>query len=67
MTSKKEIINDLKFCKELMDRMIAFTESTYCDEHSYSSNHTAIQADIIRLRRELMSISHKLDWNYNDK
>lgn len=64
MTGKKEIIKDMKFCKELMDRLVVLTESAYNDEFSYGSNHTTIQADIIRLRRELNNLKHKLDWNY---
>lgn len=64
MTSKKEILKDLKFCKDLMDRLVAFAEKNYADDHSYGSKHTPIQQDIIRLRRELNNINHKLEWNY---
>ena len=64
MTNKKEILNDLKFCKQLMDRLVEFANSKYSDNHSYGSGHTTIQADITRLRRELMNVSHKLDWDY---
>lgn len=64
MTSKKELISDIKFCKQLMDRLVEFTEKSYKDDRSWGSNHTTIQNDIIRLRRELMSVSHKLDWDY---
>lgn len=62
MKGKKEIISDLKFCKELLDRLIEYTDDNYNDSNSYASNHTVIQNDITRLRRELMSVSHKLDW-----
>lgn len=62
MKGKKEIISDLKFCKELLDRLIEYTDDNYSDSNSYASNHTVIQNDITRLRRELMSVSHKLDW-----
>ena len=64
MAPKKEIIKDIKFCKELMDRLVILTEKTYNDDFSYGSNHTTIQADIIRLRRELNNLRCKLDWNY---
>ena len=66
MTSKKELINDIKFCKQLMDRLVEFTEKNYNDDISWGSNHTVIQNDIIKLRRELMNVSHKLDWNDKD-
>lgn len=65
MTSKKEILKDLKFCKDLMDRLVAFAEKNYSDDYSYRSKHTSIQQDIIRLRRELNNINHKLEWDYN--
>ena len=64
MTSRKEILTDLKFCKELMDRLITYTEKNYLDDFSYGSNHTVIQNDIKRLRRELNEVNRKLDWNY---
>ena len=61
MKSKKEIMTDLKFCKELMDRLVEYTDKSYNDNFSWGSNHTVIQSDIIRLRRELMAVSRKLD------
>ncbi len=67
MTSKKEIMSDLKFCKELMDRLIKYADNEYNPEHSYDSKHTVLQEDIVRLRRELMSVHHKLNWNYGWK
>lgn len=66
MTSKKEILTDLKFCKELMDRLITYAEKNYSDDYSYGSNHTVIQNDIIRLRRELNEVRQKLDWYYKE-
>lgn len=66
MVSKKELLQDLKFCKELMDRLVKYADKHYIDEHSWGSNHTPIQNDIIKLRRELMEVSHKLDWNYKE-
>ena len=61
MKGKKEIMSDLKFCKELMDRLIEYADKNYLEEYSWGSNHTTIKNDIVRLRRELMSVSHKLD------
>ena len=66
MTSKKEILSDLKFCKELMDRLMIYAEKNYQDDYSYGSNHTVIQNDIIRLRRELNEVNRKLDWDYKE-
>jgi hypothetical protein len=64
MTSKKDLMKDLKFCKELMDRLVDTADSLYDDEHPWCSNRTTIQSDIIRLRRELNNVNHKLEWQY---
>ena len=59
---KKEIMADLKFCRELMNRLY-----TYADKHyssGYVGNGTVVKNDIIRLRRELSEVSHKLEWAY---
>ena len=61
--SKKEILADLKYCKESLDRIIKYTEKTYEDE-TYWGHHTVIQADIKKLRRELNEVNHKFEWNY---
>lgn len=61
--SKKEIYNDIKFCKDLMDRLLIEANS-YKDSHVYDDKHTVLQSDIIRLRRELNTVRKKLDWNY---
>ena len=62
MKSKKEIMKDLKFCKELMDRLVNYADDTFHDGCTWGSNRTAIQNDIIRLRRELSEIRRKLDY-----
>lgn len=67
MTSKKNLMKDLKFCKELMDRLVYMADTMYHDDFSWGSNRTTIQSDIIRLRRELNNVNHKLEWNYQDK
>ena len=61
MTSKKEIMTDLKLCKELMDRLVQFTNENYQDNSPWGSKRTVIRNDIARLRRELINVSHKLD------
>lgn len=61
MTSKKEIMSDLKFCKELMDRLVEYADKNLLDERVWRTNHTVVQDDIVKLRRKLMAVSHKLD------
>ncbi len=65
--TKKEIIADLKYCKESLDRIIKYTERNYKDSPYNDNYHTVIQADIIKLRRDLNEINHKLDWDYDRK
>ena len=64
MVSKKEILKDLKFCQELMNRLVDYTKENYVGSHSYDNKHTVIQNDIIRLRRELNDVIQKLNWDY---
>ena len=64
--TKKEIMADLKYCKESLDRIIRYAEKSYEDNSSYS-HYTVIQADIIKLRRELNEINHKFAWDYGRK
>ena len=60
--TKAELIKDLKFCKELMEHLEEYAIANYSDNHIYNQ-HTVIQADIIRLRRELNEIRIKLgEW-----
>ena len=66
MISKNNLIKDLKFCKELMDRIIKYADDKYIESHSWRSNHTVIQNDIKKLRRELNEINKKLEWNYKE-
>lgn len=61
--SKEEITKDLKFCKELMDRLVKYTENNYSNL-GYNGNGSVIKDDIKRLRRELNNVSHKLEWGY---
>lgn len=58
---KTEIMKDLKFCQELMDRLVKFADEN-CKEHTYYLEHsTVLQNDIIRLRRELNEVRKKLE------
>lgn len=62
MKSKNEIIKDLKFCQELMDRLVKFTEEKYdCSCCGWQCGHTTIKTDIARLRRELSAVREKLN------
>lgn len=60
---KKQIVKDIQFCKDLMDRLLKDAKK-YEKSGRYDDKHTVLQADIIRLRRELNVIRKKLDWDY---
>lgn len=60
--TKNEIIKDLNYCKESLDRIIKHTDKYY--DGNYYNHHTVIQADIIKLRRELNDINKKFAWEY---
>ena len=57
--TKAELIKELRFCKELMNRLEEYAIAHYSDAY-IDNNHTVIQNDIIRLRRELNEIRIKL-------
>lgn len=60
--TKAELIKELRFCKELLQRLEEYAIAHYSDNHIYNQ-HTVIQNDIIRLRRELNEIRIKLgEW-----
>ena len=59
---KKQIVKDIQFCKELMDRILKDVK-TY-EKYCLYNKHTVLQADIIRLRRELNDVRKKLDYDY---
>jgi hypothetical protein len=63
--TKNEILKDLNYCKESLDRIIRHTEKYY--GVNYVNHHTVIQADIIKLRRELNEINKKFAWEYGRK
>ena len=56
----KDVIDDLKFCKMQMDRLLNL--SIEMSKMSYlNDKHTVIQSDIIRLRRDLNNVRKKLE------
>lgn len=57
---KEEIMKDLKFCQELMDRLVEFADGCHAGDW-YIEKCTIIQNDIIRLRRELNEVRKKLE------
>lgn len=64
--TKEEIIADLKYCEESLNRIVKYAERNYKDS-SFDNYHTVIQADIIKLRRDLNEVNHKLNWDYDGK
>jgi hypothetical protein len=60
---KKQIVKDIQFCKDLMDRLLKEAKR-YEKSGLYDDKHTVLQSDIIRLRRELNEVRKKLDWDY---
>ena len=59
---KRRIMKDLKFCQDLMDRLVKFAEEKYdCSGDVWQCNHTVIKKDIVRLRRELNEVRKKLE------
>lgn len=64
--TKEEIIADLKYCKESLNRIVKYAERWYKNS-PYDNHHTVIQADIIKLRRDLNEVNHKLKWDYDGK
>lgn len=64
--TKEEIIADLKYCKESLDRIVKYAERNYKDS-LLDNYHTVIQADIIKLRRDLNEVNHKLKWDHDGK
>ena len=62
---KKDVVKDIQFCKDLMDRLLRDAKK-YEEASLYDDKHTVLQADIIRLRRELNEVRKKLDWDYKE-
>lgn len=64
--TKKEILIDLRYCKESLDRIIKHADKNFRDDSYLGNHHTVIQKDIIKLRRELNEIRQKLQWDYEE-
>ena len=64
--TKEEVVSDLKYCKESLNRIVKYVERNYKDS-LLDNHHTVIQADIIKLRRDLNEVNHKLNWDYDGK
>lgn len=63
--SKKEIMKDLAYCRESLDRIIEFTKRELNETpFLVYGKRTVIQSDIIKLRRELNEIRCKLDGDF---
>ena len=57
---KKDVVKDIRFCKDLMDRILKDAKK-YEEASPYEDKHTVLQSDIIRLRRELNKVRKKLN------
>lgn len=55
----KEAQADLRFCQELMNRLVNDSE-LLSEEYGSINGHTIIENDIVRLRRELNKARKKL-------
>ena len=56
---RKQAKEQMKFCKELMDRLTKLVEDNIEDDSSWWGirNHSQISNDIVRLRRELSTLN----------
>lgn len=64
MVDKKDVVKDIRFCKDLMDRLWK-DAMKYEEAGPWDDKHTVLQADIIRIRRELNEVRKKLDWDWS--
>ena len=58
MKSQKEVVKDLEFCKELLNRLLVTAK---CEEYDY--HPSVVKNDIMRLRRELNEVRRGMEWN----
>ena len=58
MKSQKEVVKDLEFCKELLNRLLVTAKREGCDYHPSVGKN-----DITRLRRELNDVRRGMEWN----
>lgn len=63
--SKKEIMKDLAYCRESLDRIIEFAKRELNETpFIIYGKRTVIQSDIIKLRRELNEVRCKLGGDF---
>ncbi len=63
--SKKEIMKDLTYCRESLDRIIELAKRELSETSVFFyGKRTVIQSDIIKLRRELNEVRCKLDGDF---
>ena len=60
MTSKEQLLKDLNYCKDSLERLISYADKQK-EKWSTVTNYTAISNDIIKLRRELNEIRANLN------
>ena len=58
MKSQKEVVKDLEFCKELLNRLLVTAKREGCYYHP-----SVVKNDIKRLRRELNDVRRGMEWN----
>lgn len=62
MTKEKEIIiNQTKFCEELMNRLITEIAQVTDEANKYHQNKSRTSNDVKRLRRELNTLRKQID------
>lgn len=62
--TEEEIKKQNVFCKQLADRL--YVDTVAFKWTNYTTNHTRIQNDIVRLRRELNELSKMFNWDYKE-
>lgn len=64
-TQKNDVLKQSKFCGELLDHINMDLEQsckTTPDGSGWVFRYTAIQNDIVKLRRELLRLRDMIDW-----
>ncbi len=64
MKNVKEIKKDVQFCKALMDKLVSDVDKLENPDYGCVPGYTAIQNDIIRIRRELNEVRKSFAWDY---
>ena len=65
--NRKQVKEQVKFCKELMNRLEKLTIDNIDEESSWWGirNHSQMSADIVRLRRELNTLNKLICPSYD--